>query len=517
MLETKSLIQTHGHWVVFISVIAFGASVAFYMLNIDKYSLTFYGDSASHLIGARKIVDWMDPGLSQLGTVWLPLPHLLLLPFSLVDSWFTSGLAGTIVSLPSLAITAALLYKMIRVHIVEGCAYIAIAGALLYASNPNILYVGLTAMTEAPFMLFFVASAYYFQNWRLNSSSFRNLLLCSVFVALATLCRYEGWILAAFLVPFAVVFMAKENADSRRKLCGILLSLVCFSGIVLWLGYNAYRYGDPLEFANASYYSASSQALDRSVRETLFLQPANVISVYGTTAVMMYGPILLAGALTGFLYHRRMADSQTRKVLYIYLSLPPIFTVITLIIGIGEMAYWFNSRFLILLSPLIIMLIAVSLKNLPQRFRKHRPLIGSTVAALFLFQLVTPAFAVITYLDAKGGFFYGVNPYAVRTGEELRSLYDGGGIATMTGSAQEHRIMLTSGISLSEYDELIESSTWKKSFYEPWTYNKWLILSKAPDSDGVSVMKYWGERRPVLDENYRLVYENEYHQILVTR
>ncbi|HEY8140181.1 MAG TPA: glycosyltransferase family 39 protein, partial [Nitrososphaera sp.] len=412
------------------------------MLSIDKYSLTFYGDSASHLIGARKIVDWMDPGLNQLGTVWLPLPHLLLLPFSLVDALFTSGLAGTIVSLPSLAITAALIYKMIRIHIVEGCAYIAFAGALLYASNPNILYIGLTAMTEAPFMLFFVASAYYFQNWRLNSSRFRNLLLCSVFVALATLCRYEGWILAAFLVPFAIVFMAKEKAGNRRKLYGILLSLVCFSGIVLWLGYNAYRYGDPLEFANASYYSASSQALDRSVRETLFLQPANVITVYGITAVMMYGPVLLAGALAGYFYHRHVPGGQIRKVLYIYLSLPPLFTVITLIIGIGEMSYWFNSRFLILLSPLIIMLIAVCLKNLPQIIGKHRVLTMGTVAALFLFQLISPAFAVITYLDAKGGFFYGVNPYAVQTGEELRSLYDGGGITTMTGSAQEHRIML---------------------------------------------------------------------------
>jgi hypothetical protein len=341
--------------------------------------------------------------------------------------------------------------------------------------------------------------------------------LCSVFVALATLCRYEGWILAAFLVPFAVVFMAKGKVGSGRKLYGIVLSLVCFSGIAFWLGYNAYRYGDPLEFANAPYYSASSQALDRSVRETLFLQPANVITVYAITAFMMYGPVLLAGALAGYFYHRRMAGGQTRKVLYIYLSLPPLFTVITLIIGIGEMAYWFNSRFLILLSPLMIMLIAVYLKNLPQIIRKSHVVIAGTLAALFLFQLVSPAFAVITYLDAKGGFFYGVNPYAVQTGEELHSLYDGGGITTITGSAQEHRIMLTSGIALREYDELIESSTWKKSFYEPWVYNKWLVLSKAPDSDGVSVMKYWGERRQLLDEHYRLVYENEYHQILVTR
>lgn len=37
------------------------------------------------------------------------------------------------------------------------------AAGLLYASNPNLLYLGVTAMTEAPFLLFFIGSAYLVQ------------------------------------------------------------------------------------------------------------------------------------------------------------------------------------------------------------------------------------------------------------------------------------------------------------------------------------------------------------------
>lgn len=43
-----------------------------------------YGDALSHLTIARRIFDTMsEPGLGQLGTVWLPVPHLLLGPFVL--------------------------------------------------------------------------------------------------------------------------------------------------------------------------------------------------------------------------------------------------------------------------------------------------------------------------------------------------------------------------------------------------------------------------------------------------
>ena len=36
----------------------------------------YYGDAEAHLNIARRILDSRTPGPEQLGTVWLPLPHL---------------------------------------------------------------------------------------------------------------------------------------------------------------------------------------------------------------------------------------------------------------------------------------------------------------------------------------------------------------------------------------------------------------------------------------------------------
>lgn len=86
------------------------------------------------------------------------------------------------------------------------------------------------------------------------------------------------------------------------------------------------------------------------------------------------------------------------------LGLPPFFTLITLVIGIGEMTYWFNSRFLILLSPLVELLTGLLLKNVRIRAGKSRGILAGVIGVLFLFEILSPVFGdVITYLDEKDG------------------------------------------------------------------------------------------------------------------
>src|SRR4051812_33737519 len=58
----------------------------------------YYGDAEAHLNIARRILDSRTPGPEQFGTVWLPLPHLLMLPFAARDFLWRSGLAGAIPS-----------------------------------------------------------------------------------------------------------------------------------------------------------------------------------------------------------------------------------------------------------------------------------------------------------------------------------------------------------------------------------------------------------------------------------
>ena len=373
-----------------------------------------------------------------------------------------------------MAFTSVFLYKIIKNHLNAG--FIAIVGALLYVTNPNMLYMAVTPMTEASFMLFFVGAAYFFMRWMsgprkylsLNSKNEGNsigiaafpakrtgpgsygqrshvildLIMCSTFIALTTLCRYEGWVLPLFFVSFVVITTVKRQRyyHSRKYRLGIILiSILSFSGIALWLVWNAYAYNDPLEFTNAPYFSAATQALERPDRAFLYLQPWNVLSLYGITALAIYGPILLATAVIGYLFHRHLGKSEERRKrrnLYLFLAMPPIFTLVSLLVGIGEMNQreWFNSRFVIILAPLIISLCCVFLARLPGRFKKNHYMFATTIFILFAYQFLTPGLGVVTFLNANYQFD-GSRPFQIQTAEALASSYDGNStIVIITGS-----------------------------------------------------------------------------------
>ena len=72
-------------------VMIVGASAALYLYSVDNFSLLYYGDSISHLVAGRKFVDWVNTGIAQIGTVWLPMLHFLLIPFSLNNFLFTNS------------------------------------------------------------------------------------------------------------------------------------------------------------------------------------------------------------------------------------------------------------------------------------------------------------------------------------------------------------------------------------------------------------------------------------------
>src|SRR5882724_8717750 len=64
---------------------------------VHQRGYTLYsGDAASHLSIARRVTDSRTPGIDQVGTVWLPLPHLLMIRPAEDDLLWRSGLAGAI-------------------------------------------------------------------------------------------------------------------------------------------------------------------------------------------------------------------------------------------------------------------------------------------------------------------------------------------------------------------------------------------------------------------------------------
>src|SRR5260221_594044 len=97
------------------------------------------GYAEAHLNIARRVLDSRTPGPEQFGTVWLPLPHLLMIPSVMRDDWWHSGLAGAIPSAACFVLAGAFLFAAARRIYASAAAGWAVA--LLFTLNPNMLYL----------------------------------------------------------------------------------------------------------------------------------------------------------------------------------------------------------------------------------------------------------------------------------------------------------------------------------------------------------------------------------------
>ncbi len=121
--------------------------------------LLYYGDAASHINIARRIVDSRTPGIGQIGTVWLPLPHLLMLPLVQDKHLWMTGLAGAIPAGICLVIAGLFVFLAARRVFNDGAA--AAAATLMLALNPNLLYLASIPMTEPVFLACLAALLYF--------------------------------------------------------------------------------------------------------------------------------------------------------------------------------------------------------------------------------------------------------------------------------------------------------------------------------------------------------------------
>src|ERR1700744_2598130 len=94
-----------------------------------------YGDAEAHIHIARRLFDSHRPGITQLGSVWLPLPHLLLVPFLAVDPWWRNGFAPVIPSVACYLLGSLGLYRLARIWLSPAAAIVVLT---IFAANPNL-------------------------------------------------------------------------------------------------------------------------------------------------------------------------------------------------------------------------------------------------------------------------------------------------------------------------------------------------------------------------------------------
>jgi Ca2+/Na+ antiporter len=269
--------------VTLVSQIAAAASLLSFLYYFRHGDLLLYGDAVAHINIARRVIDSRTPGLFELGTVWLPLPHLLMIPFLFADAAWQTGLAGSIPSMGAYVFAATGMFRLVRGWLraqkppsvpARIAAWLA---AAIYAANPNLLYLQSTAMTEVLYSALFIWALVYGSEFCRaaeelgRSQADSSLRKCGWCLAGACLTRYDGWFLAGVIgvVVAWVIVRSRENRTALgRSLAGFLLLAACAP--LLWLGYNALVYRDPLEFARGPYSARAIEQKAKALRSSSY-------------------------------------------------------------------------------------------------------------------------------------------------------------------------------------------------------------------------------------------------------
>src|SRR4030088_3588087 len=106
-----------SHWDYEVRLLAWLAvcvSVFSFHFYFRRGDVLLYGDAIAHINIARRAFDSKTPGLLQLGTVGLPLPHLLMMPFLISNEMWRRGVGGSIPSMGAYVFGVVGMFRLVR-------------------------------------------------------------------------------------------------------------------------------------------------------------------------------------------------------------------------------------------------------------------------------------------------------------------------------------------------------------------------------------------------------------------
>ena len=402
-------------------------SVISFLYYFQRGDVLLYGDAVAHLNIARRVFDSKTPGLLQLGTVWLPLPHLLMIPFLLSHEMWQRGVGGSIPSMVAYVFGVIGMFRLVRGALSRGLEPDAAARiaawttAIVFAANPNLIYMQTTAMGESLYLALFVWAVAYLSEFTRGNS--RALTKCGLCLAAAGLTRYDGWFLAAAMAA-TVALLSILPGNARKtgtppaipKAAAAKFLLIAAAAPALWITYNAIVYRNPLEFANGPY---SAKAIERKTQgvgnpghpgsgnlmlaEMYFLKSAEANVAESERLQRSWILLAAAGIASGVWFYRRTSiaaplSSVPWPLLFLLLPLP--FYALSVAYGgvpIFIPAWWpfthYNTRYGLQLLPAFATALAI-LVGLAVRAEVWKPHVR-LACVLGLFAFATASYASI--------------------------------------------------------------------------------------------------------------------------
>lgn len=479
-------------WIFAITVVIAAWCFSFF----NGYVLT-YNDAASHLNIARRVVDNLTPGIAQIGTVWLPLPHLLMLFFAWSDFMWHTALAGSIISMASYVITVVFTYKLINLLTENKPA--ATIGSLILGLNPNFLYLATTPMTESVLIASFTLSAYFIAKY-IKTREILNLILGGVFVMASTLTRYDGWFLFAWLSVFLLIW--GWVTLGRKKAEGIILLFISIGGfgIALWLLWNLTIFGDALYFITGPYSAYAQQKILKSVGQlftkgNLFLS----INYYIWAVIENNGFIIVLLSLVGFITAPFIIKSKQQLVVLLAVLSPFVFNVLALYLGQSAINVpqaakdpgLFNIRYGVLMLPAFVFILGIVAS------RKKLSWIVSLVFIIQSFLFFRQGLPIVLVDGLKG---LENTQYTVEASNWLTQNHDDGLI--LTSLASHDAFVARAKLPMKFYVHEGTREYWQNALKKPSASVKYIATMSYPPDLVYQAIK----DKPDFTNNYVLVY-----------
>lgn len=213
--------------------------------------ILYYGDAQAHINISRNLLDSRTPGYDQLGTVWLPLLHVISLPFVRSIWLWSTGLAGTIPV--SICLIAAGICFYFAAKEAYGCSLAAGIVLAALVLNPNILYLASIPMTEIVFLAGLGLAL--LSLLRFRASQKRLWLSIGIFASWwMSWTRYDGW----FLIPFLAFAFARFSHKNRLAVFFLVAASASLAP-AYWMAHNWWETGNALDFYNGPYSAAAIQ------------------------------------------------------------------------------------------------------------------------------------------------------------------------------------------------------------------------------------------------------------------
>lgn len=446
-----------------------------------------YNDARSHLDIGRRVVEGLKPGMAQLGSVWLPLPHLLMVATIWNDFMWHSGLAGAIVSMISFVATGILIYKFLE-HLNVG-VFGRLIGVLIFSTNINILYLQSTAMTELLLLAVMTAGVYELMLWH-KTNRVLNLVKAAFWIMLSTLTRYDGWFLFAFTSGL-VVFNVWRKSNFKiswsiiNKIEGtyIFFATLASLGIFLWFLWNLLIFKDPLYFAFGP-YSAHSQQDQLDAAGILSTKGNIVLSVKHYLYALIYNSNLFISilGLVGAIYlwlDKKVSTSV--KFASTALTAPLLFNIIALFLGHSVLFIqgvsgntWFNVRYGIMMVPSI----AIFAGLFTDRLSKFKYVLFGLILMVIAIQFTS--YDAVTIDDARVGSSQKnvseVSDWLAQNAKDKDGFI-------LISAASHDAIIFSSGLPMSKYIHEGTGKYWESATTNPERWARWIIMRSYDDND----------------------------------